>query len=377
MNIELFSCAGGLAEGFRRAGIVFDLSFDLDRDACDSYERNLGRRPIRMNVRGLLRLVQSGWRPSGTELVVADPPCTPWSRAGKRLGVEDERDMLGATVELVRLLRPRAYLIGNVPGLDDGPNWPHLQAALAPLRAAGYCVADFCSLDAASFGVPQHRVRPWWFGHLDGPCIRWPVPTHGPPVAYLPGCELQPYVTCRDALQHLAPAELGRLVRVRRGASGHPCSEPDKPANTIAASMPGNGGNVLAADKNHPPRSPDRPHRTVTRGAEYQVALSWPWDRPSTVVAAGPVLAPYGRSGSQGEHQRSHVNAIVLSERAAAILQGFPEGWHFAGRTKKARWSQIGQATPPAFAHAIAARVLEQLGADGVGAAKLTAGGRI
>lgn len=32
MNIELFSCSGGMAEGFRRAGIEFDLVFDKDED---------------------------------------------------------------------------------------------------------------------------------------------------------------------------------------------------------------------------------------------------------------------------------------------------------------------------------------------------------
>lgn len=114
--LELFGCSGGMAEGFRRAGITFDWAFDYSKEACDSYEANLGHRPVQMNARDLLRLVASGWRPTESlDLVVADPPCTPWSRAGKRLGVADERDMLGVTCELIRLLRPRAYLIGNVP----------------------------------------------------------------------------------------------------------------------------------------------------------------------------------------------------------------------------------------------------------------------
>jgi site-specific DNA-cytosine methylase len=37
ISIELFPCSGGLAEGFRRAGVTFDLAFDADADACDSY----------------------------------------------------------------------------------------------------------------------------------------------------------------------------------------------------------------------------------------------------------------------------------------------------------------------------------------------------
>jgi site-specific DNA-cytosine methylase len=53
-------------------------------------------------------------------------------------------------------------------------------------------------------------------------------------------------------------------------------------------------------------------------------------------------------------------DAIILSEHAATILQGFPEGWVFCGRTKRARWSQIGQAMPPALAEAVARAVVEQ-----------------
>jgi len=53
-------------------------------------------------------------------------------------------------------------------------------------------------------------------------------------------------------------------------------------------------------------------------------------------------------------------DAIILSEFAAAILQGFPEGWTFSGKTKKTRWSQIGQAMPPALAEAVARAIVEQ-----------------
>lgn len=176
MNIELFGCSGGMAEGFRRAGIAFDLVVERDADACASYEANLGRRPAQMDVHDLARLLgpaacgrqlscqhcnaPSGWfyrasdgewipacafdAPTSTrwplprrgevDLIVADPPCTPWSHAGKRQGIADERDCLLVTVEIIQLLRPRCYVIGNVPGLNDSNQWPHLQRALAPLR---------------------------------------------------------------------------------------------------------------------------------------------------------------------------------------------------------------------------------------------------
>lgn len=439
--IELFPCAGGMAEGFRRAGITFTWAFDIAKEHCDSYEKNLGHRPVQMDVRDLLRMVRDGWRPTKSkqhdglaqqiDLLVADPPCTPWSRAGKRKGVEDPRDMLGETCELILLLRPRAYLIGNVPGLDDATQWHHVQLALAPLRKAGYCIADYASLDAADFGVPQHRIRPFWFGHLEGPCISWPLPTHGAPSAngQLPGTEMKPWVTCRDALHHLPLEQLGRPVRLKQRPQDHTFSQPDgvartvtknthsdgavivnkrhapaqpaqpaQPAPTLGAKVRGQSGEVLdLRGLGHPVSLVDEPslvvktnggrasghgsmisfgevtvrphhHTDASRPARTQMAsrsddarvLSWPWDRPSTTVTGGDRIPPPGHHPESGSIL-SQPNAVVLSELAATILQGFPESWVFCGATKTARWSQLGQAVPPLLAHAVATGVVEQM----------------
>jgi site-specific DNA-cytosine methylase len=43
-------------------------------------------------------------------------------------------------------------------------------------------------------------------------------------------------------------------------------------------------------------------------------------------------------------------------------LQGFPPGWRFEGKTKAARWAQIGMAMPPALAAVVARAVRRALG---------------
>ena len=341
--VELFGCAGGMAEGFRRAGVRFDLVVDASQDACASYHANLGHRPVQMDVRDLLRLAEGGWRPPPIWLLVADPPCTPWSRAGTRMGLDDERDMLTATVRLIELWRPASYLIANVPGLVDGPHWPVVQELLGRrFGAAGYCAADFVRLDAADYGVPQHRVRPFWFGHLDGPCLRWPDPTHGAPgQPTLPGvAALRPWVTCRDALAHLAAEEIGRPVGLRRRAC-----------------RAGRRESVMRLeDPNRPPADPDAQHRAVT-AARDQALLDWPWSRPSTVITTRSAIPPPGHHPESGSIL-SLPAAVVLSERAATLLQGFPDDWVLDGRTKAARWAQIGQAMPPPLAEAVARQVV-------------------
>jgi site-specific DNA-cytosine methylase len=445
VNVELYPSSGGMAEGFRRAGVRFDVAFDKDPDACDSYEKNHGHRPIQIDVNDLGRMVAAGWTSTPIGLLVADPPCTPWSRAGKRAGTDDPRDCLRITAELIRVLRPRAYLIGNVPGLQDSTSWHVVQDVIGGLAAHGYCVVDYSSLDAADYGVPQHRIRPFWFGHLDGPCIQWPAPTHGAPSEQLAiGAHgLTPWVTCRQALGHLPLEQLGRPVRLRHAVTdGHPVampdglsptirgggaghsaphvvlandkhlpSGPDEPAKTIAAKIRGNGGQVLATHPRHPVSDVDSPSRAIktnggraaqggavlsvqdppqpkkrnpsTRGPQRLRAgdpdepakvvladidaighsspkLEWPWDRPSTTVCSRDTIPPPGHHPETGSIL-SMPNAIILSERAAAILQGFPDTWVFAGATKRARWSQLGQAMPPPLAEAVAHSVVAQL----------------
>lgn len=374
--MELFSCSGGMAEGFRRAGLEMTLVFDHDGDACASYEANLGRRPIRLDAHDLLRMTEAGWRPPALDLVVADPPCTPWSSAGQRRGLADERDCLLATARLLALWRPRAWLVGNVPGLALEPARPARDLAFEPLNAAGYCI-DHATLDAADHGVPQHRVRPFWFGHLSGECLRWPVRTYWSPEKAGPTLfgEARPaWVTCREALGHLSGPDLGRPIRLRRrdrvGASRE--SEPDAPAKTVTTSPLGDG-NVLAVrgarEAQERASRAGAPARTLTssalittkgasRSAVDTATLAWPWNRPATTVTADERIPP---PGHHDETQLSLPGAILLSERAGAILQGFPAGWTFRGRSKVSRWSQIGQAMPPPLAEAVARSVRTQL----------------
>jgi len=387
-----------MAEGLRRAGIPVSLAFDYDTDACDSYEANHGHRPIQIDARDLLRMLECSWGPGShfgrPNLLVADPPCTPWSRAGKRLGQADERDMLGITIEIIKHVHPDAFLIANVPGLDDEPNWPVVQRELARLADEGYCVRDFARLDAADYGVPQHRVRPFWFGHLDGPCIVWPERTHGSPeecaIPTLPGvAPLQPWVTCRQALGHLPSEDLGTPVRLRwraQNGSQHG-SVPDRPARVVCTSSLGDGNvltgpnhrpsrpsrtitanthsdGALLVHERHPISTPDEPSYTVTtkgdgRGAQGACVLEWPWDRPATTTTTDRLPPP----GHHGGSMLSQPNAVKLSERAAAILQGFPESWRFCGATKKARWAQIGMAMPPPLAEVVARCIVRQFAA--------------
>lgn len=136
----------------------------------------------------------------------------------------------------------------------------------------------------------------------------------------------------------------------------------DAPAKVITAGDGQGAKRALVINPRHPPAQADAPAPTVTardRGGQGANVLAWPWERPSTALCARETLAPPGRNGRAGTSQDTAPGAVKLSERAAAILQGFPDHWAFCGETKKSRWSQLGMAMPPPLAHAVASAIMK------------------
>lgn len=413
MNIELFGCSGGMAAGFLKAGIEFDFVVDRDPDACASYKANLGHQPVQGDVydfySGTLGFVPENatdahlagfsCRGKDVDLIVADPPCKPWSTAGKRLGLADPNDCMAVTVNIICALRPRTYLIGNVPGLGGVANLAVQRQILTPLLAVGYCTADFQRLDAVNYGVPQFRKRPFWFGHLTGPCLTWPAPTNCDPkqlcTGTLPGLRrLEPWITCRQALSHLPQKAWGSPVILRWAAdsdhrastidepaktqttnpnsdgclvvtNAHPPSYLDQPANVVCAKDYGGPSCLsLSTNSKHPACFPDEPSHTIRNHSDdkQSAVLVWPYNRPSPTITTKEFIGGAGRPhrGPRGSGQWG-VHAIKLSLEARLRLQAFPPGWVIVGETKKSRSNQVGMAMPPPLAAAVAQAVAAQM----------------
>lgn len=176
---------------------------------------------------------------------------------------------------------------------------------------------------------------------------------------------------------HHPPSDLDEPSRtVRASSSGTPdkilaCgahrpSVADAPARTLTANEFSDG--ALLANARHPISEPDAPSRTVCtkgdmQGGQGAALLAWPWDRPATVVTPRETLAPPGHHPETFSNM-SLPNAVKLSERAAAILQGFPERWVFEGKTKSSRWAQIGMAMPPPLAAAVGRSIARHMGLE-------------
>ena len=110
------------------------------------------------------------WR-GRVDLITAGFPCQPFSAAGQRKGVDDDRWLWPAIGRIIRDVGPSLVFLENVPGLVQH-GLPHVLADLADL---GFD-AEWGLFSAADVGAPHRRQRFWLLAHATGPrCERgWP-----------------------------------------------------------------------------------------------------------------------------------------------------------------------------------------------------------
>jgi DNA (cytosine-5)-methyltransferase 1 len=102
----------------------------------------------------------AGW-PADRPVWTGSCPCQPFSAAGKRRGVDDDRHLWPEFLRLIAECRPPT-VFGEQVASKDGRAW--LAGVRTDLEALGYAVgaADLC---AAGVGAPHIRQRLYWVGH--------------------------------------------------------------------------------------------------------------------------------------------------------------------------------------------------------------------
>ena len=124
-SVELFAGAGGLALGVALAGFKTRAVVEWDQWACDTVRENQARGyplvtdwpVIQGDVRKWIENADTAALGRDLDLVAGGPPCQPFSMGGKHKAHMDQRDMFPVTVDVIRRLRPRAFIIENVKGL--------------------------------------------------------------------------------------------------------------------------------------------------------------------------------------------------------------------------------------------------------------------
>lgn len=301
-SVEVCAGAGGQALGLERAGFRHLACVELDRHAAQTLRLNRPQwNPEEADL--------TEWSFSSSEpvdLVAGGVPCPPFSKAGKQLGADDERDLFPQMLRLAEELSPRALLIENVRGLLDPKFDDYRSAFLGTLRDMGYH-GEWRLLQASAFGVAQLRPRALLVAMSpdDWAEYKWPDPTTPDPLSV--GDVLLPYMKARGW----------------RGADDWAAR-----ARGVAPTLVGGSKKHGGADL-----GPTRARRE--------------WMERHGVEA---------KSLADEAPDRNFAGTPRITVEMAAVLQGFPSDWQFAGG-KTAAYRQIGNAFPPPVAEAVGRQI--------------------
>lgn len=183
-TLSLFSGAGGLDIGFHDLGFEIIESVEIEQKFCNTLFLNSGEgkkfsssKPNCVDIREY-----SGDNLGKIDFIIGGPPCQTFSAAGRRqggvLGTTDARGVLFREyVRLLEKLQPKGFLFENVYGIigaQNGEPWREIKQSFSEV---GYKL-HYRILDAADYGVPQHRERLIIVGLKEGN-FDFPRPTHG------------------------------------------------------------------------------------------------------------------------------------------------------------------------------------------------------
>jgi len=377
--VELFAGAGGLALGCGMAGFAHLAVVERDPHACHTVRENQRRAfaPVaHWNIQesDVRDFDFCGIMP-GIDLLAAGPPCQPFSLGGKHRAYHDARDMFPATVEAIRRLQPKAFIIENVKGLtrERFANYFHyiqlqLEYPQITIRKYEDWLAHFERLqkektagnhkeltykvtynlvNAADYGAPQKRERIFIVGFRSDIAAHWsfPPPTHSRQALlhdqWVTGCYWQ---------RHNMPAPVLPAVRQAELALHHrqtPALLPWRTVRDAIGDLPDPETGTL----------PDIANHIFQPGARaYPGHTGSPLDQPAKALKAGA----HGVPGGENMLVRDDGSARYFTVRESARLQTFPDGFVFAGSwTETMR--QLGNAVPVVLARRVAASVAEQL----------------
>ncbi|MDX2030627.1 MAG: DNA cytosine methyltransferase [Blastocatellia bacterium] len=385
-TIELFAGAGGLSMGGSLAGFAPVAVIEWNKWACDTVRENKERGyplvtdwPIyEMDVR------EFDWDSvrESIDVVTGGPPCQPFSLGGKHLGNDDNRDMFPAAVDVVRRLRPKAFIFENVRGLTratfakyyqyillqlelpeiqrkPGESW---ERHLWRLQSEKNSVKPHSSgltyhvvptlVDAANYGVPQRRERVFIVGYRSDLDIKWAFPqaTHSFNALlhsqWITGEYWERHGVARRHRPSI-PENLNSRIR-ELAESLFPLAE--RPWRTVRDALLG------LPDPQDPESRRFRDHRFQSGAKTYPGHTGSPLDLPAKTLKAGD----HGVPG--GENMLIEDNGAVryFTVRESARIQTFPDGFVFHGSwTETMR--QLGNAVPVTLGHLVAKNVAAAL----------------
>lgn len=332
-TLSLFSGAGGLDIGFSDLGFKIINSVEIEEKFCETLELNSGdgKRFSSSTVNCIDIREFSGKDIGPIDFIIGGPPCQTFSAAGRRangvLGTTDARGVLFREyVRLLKELSPKGFLFENVYGIIGAQNGEAWREILDAFSSVGYKLF-YRVVDAADYGVPQHRERLIIVGLKDGNFL-FPRPTHGPD-----SLDSAPFYNAGTAVEGVLSRESERENKLG-----------GRFAHLLNDIPPGLNYSFYTEEMGHPnpvfawrskfsdflyKADPNCPVRTIkASGGAYTGPLSWE-----------------NRFFTYEEYKR---------------LQTFPDDYEISGK-KQIAIKQIGNSVPPQLARIMAIAIRQQV----------------
>ena len=388
-SIELFAGAGGLAMGVSLAGFQSQSVVEWDKWACDTVRQNQQRGyplvrdwpVVEGDVRQWNQDFDARYLDGKLDLVAGGPPCQPFSMGGKHKAHQDDRDMFPTTVDVIRKLKPRAFIVENVKGLTRSSFHNYYQYILLQLefpetnRRAAESWADHHQrlqqykttkrrgsvglsynvvptlVNAANYGIPQKRERVFIVGFRSDLPVRWSFPreTHS-----LDALLHDQWVTGEYWDRHKIvkrkrpeiPKTHANVVARLRGLGLPPMRAPWQTVRDALVGLTDpekTEGDALS-------------HRFQGGARVYPGHTGSPLDQPAKTLKAGG----HGVPGGENMMVREDGSVRYFTVRESARLQTFPDGYALHGSWTEAM-RQLGNAVPVALGRIVASSVAEHL----------------
>ena len=342
--IDLFCGAGGMSLGFMALNDVFPIfnmlgGCDINAISATTYSHNYKTPLLNEDIVKLAYedgrldefLERIGYNKKLPCILIGCAPCQGFSSHRKKHWNEEDdvrNSLIIAFSKIVERILPEAIVMENVPEFLSERYWKYFSSAKENCERVGYTVKQNI-YNAATFGVPQERFRSVIIGMKKDFLLPEEV------------LQKENFRTVRDAI--------GNLPKVDAGIA-----DPSDPMHKSAAhkestinvikSVPHNGG---SRPEGVGPACLDR----IKGFSDVYGRLYW--DRPSITITH------YARNPASGRYSHPEQDR-GLTAREAALLQSFPNGFVFMGKSDDI-YRQIGEAVPPFLSAAIATSVLIEL----------------
>jgi len=304
--VDLFSGAGGISLGFKKANYNKVMSLEIDPDASETIRKNFPESThIQAEIESvtdedILKIIGD----QQIHVVAGGPPCNGFSVAGRRNPDDPRNQLFNQFLRVVRLLRPWVVMMENVPGILTMSKGTVKDEIISLFSSSGYDNMAVRILEAANFGVPQLRTRAIFVGNRFGKTNLYPKEI----------LKREEYIPIEFAIKDLAAMD-------REPEINHEWTKHSEQFEERISKVPP-GGSLYES------------YRDAFKRQHLGV--------PSMAI----------KENHGGTHIHPTLNRVI-SAREMARLQTFPDDFIFSGTMKRAMW-QIGNAVPVLMAEHIA-----------------------